>query len=56
MPVLMILRINERARKFPSASHVPTGRPMSKLIAVADEETCNDRSVICQISELKTIG
>jgi hypothetical protein len=39
IPVLMMLKMNERPRKFPKASHVPDGRPINKLMTVATAET-----------------
>jgi hypothetical protein len=53
MPVLIILKMKERARKFPSASHVPKGRPIARLMIVAMVETCNESAVTRQISGLK---
>ncbi len=46
MPVLMMLKMKARPRKFASASQVPNGRPMSRLVRVAIVETCRERRVI----------
>src|SRR5687767_13266923 len=50
IPVLMMLKMKDRPEKFPSASNVPNGKPISRLSAVAIVETCSDNTVILKIS------
>ena len=53
MPVLTMLNKNDLPRKFPSASHVPKGRPINRLMRVATVETCNESRVISKISDIE---
>ena len=50
MPVLTRLNSTARPGKRPRASTVPSGRPISRLRAVARPETWSDRSVTEKIS------
>jgi hypothetical protein len=55
IPVLIMLKMRDRPRKFPSASQVPNGKPIRRLRQVASVETCKERTVIWKTSESKTI-
>src|SRR5512142_2383935 len=55
MPVLTMLSRNARPGNLPSASSVPSGRPISRLRHVAAPEICSESSVTWKTSLLKTI-
>ena len=46
MPVLTMLSAKDRPWNFPSASQVPSGSPIIKLINVEMPETARDSRVI----------
>jgi hypothetical protein len=53
MPVLMMLKTKERQRKLLSASHVPNGKPISRLMSVASVDTCIESNVMGMISDME---
>src|SRR5512137_623229 len=56
MPVLTMLIAKDRPRNFPSASQVPSGSPISRLIIVEMPETARESRVISRTSGLSSIS
>jgi hypothetical protein len=56
MPVLIRLNKRERPGNLPSASRVPSGKPINRLMPVAMPEICRERVVIWRISEMNEVS